>query len=739
MYARVLLDQKMDRELDYAIPEGMQGRIWVGSRVRVPLRQQLLLGTVLELQEQTQARGLREIHEVVGEEAVLSPVLLRMAQWISDYYCCPISAVVRSVLPNVIRRAEMSFKKQVFIYLTRSLADDERVALKQKSPKQHAVLEHLERVACPVLATELLAVCKANASSLSALVKKGLVEKRAEILRREPNSQDTFLDSPEIPLNTEQAQVFERVKQAIDDPQKHRPILLHGVTGSGKTEVYLQAIRYALQQNKNAIVMVPEIALTPQTVERFKSRFSDIQQQVAILHSNLSPGERHDEWHKIHQKQARIVIGARSAVFAPMAALGLIVVDEEHEYSYKQDEAPRYQGRDIAVLRASLEKCAVLLGSATPSLESFYNVTIGKYQLEKLLQRADDRQMPLIRVVDMRQQTRSRQAPSPLSMLLVSAIQKRLDAGEQTILFLNRRGFASAVICGACGYVCQCPNCSLALTYHQSNTRIACHLCGHTAVHPRRCPKCEDPSLLLSGQGTQKIEQAVSQLFKQAKVARMDTDTMVRKDSYREILSAFRSAKIDILVGTQMIAKGLHFPNVTLVGIINADTGLHMPDFRAGERTFQLLTQVAGRAGRGEVLGEVFVQTFTPFHPSIQFARHHDFAGFWEQESSFRKNCGYPPYTHMILLSLRSKHQQLASLTAESLARRLEKSRPEGVLLSPPAPAPLEKVAEYYRFHISLRGAAIRRMSRFVTEALSHQIIPQDVILSIDVDPYHLL
>lgn len=507
--------------------------------------------------------------------------------------------------------------------------------------------------------------------------------------------------------------------------------------GSGKTEIYLQAIQLVLDRGQTAIMLVPEISLTPQTVERFKSRFAASQHEVAVLHSHLSDGERHDEWHKIRSGRARIVIGARSAIFAPCANLGLIVVDEEHENTYKQEETPRYHGRDIAVLRGSMEKCAVLLGSATPSLESFHNAQLGKYELLRMTMRVDDKKMPFIRVVDLRME--SKKFGAILSEKLITAINDRLAKKEQTILFLNRRGFSTSLICAKCGHVCECPNCSVALTFHRAASRVVCHICGHQAVAPGKCPECADPGIKYSGTGTEKVEDAVAKLFSGAVVKRLDADVMTRKDAFRETLGAFKTGKIDILVGTQMIAKGLHFPNVTLVGIVNADLGLHMPDFRAGERTFSLLTQVAGRAGRGDVEGEVFVQSFTPFSPSIQFARHHDFDGFWEQEIEFRRQWDYPPFTHLVLIIIRSEHQQRGEFSAQTLHRRLSEGLPPGVTLSEPAPAPLEKSHGSYRFHLMLRTRAILKLSRHLRAVLEKLTFPEDVFVTVDVDAYQLL
>jgi primosomal protein N' (replication factor Y) len=588
-------------------------------------------------------------------------------------------------------------------------------------------------------AAQLLRKTSFDNQTLRALAKRGLIELREEAVERDPHADEEFIATTNLELNAEQVLALSKITAALATPDTAKPILLHGVTGSGKTELYLQAIRTALERGRSAIVLVPEISLTPQTVERFKSRFAEMHEIVAVLHSHLSQGERHDEWHKIHSGRARIVIGARSAVFAPLKELGLIIVDEEHETTYKQEEAPRYHARDVAVVRAKIEKCAVVLGSATPSLESYHNATSGKYELLTLTQRVDDQRMPLIRIVDLRLERRKEKIAPILSEKLSQAIAARLEKREQTILFLNRRGFSTSLLCSNCGEARNCPNCSVALTFHRHMARLSCHLCGHTAAVPKKCPECGKDALIYAGFGTEKVESTVSHFFPKANVRRMDADSMTRKEAYRETLRNFRTGKIDILVGTQMIAKGLHFPNVTLVGIINADLALHLPDFRAGERTFQLLTQVAGRAGRGERPGEVFVQTYTPFSPSIQFARHHDFAGYFQQELEFRERCDFPPFKHAILITVRSEHEARAKLSAETLVRRLKESLGPEFILGDTTPAPLEKLQGHFRFHILLRGEAIMRLSRLVRETLDKLPLPEDVLATVDVDPYQLL
>ena len=738
-YIRVIIDRAIHRELDYLVPETLAERVGIGSRVRVPFREKSALATVVAVLDHSEAKGLRPVEAIVGDAPTLSEELLELARWISAYYCCPIEAVMRSLLPQVIRRAEVGWKKQLFVQPARKIDNEEVEKLRRRAPRQAELLEAISHLEAPVRAADLLRQTSLDNQTLRALVKRGLAELREEAVVRDPHADEQFIATSNLVLNPEQLFALEEVTQALDLPGSARPILLHGVTGSGKTEIYLQAIRAALERGHSAIVLVPEISLTPQTVERFKGRFAEAQDTVAVLHSHLSQGERHDEWHKIHSGRARIAIGPRSAVFAPLKNLGLIVVDEEHENTYKQEEAPRYHARDVAVVRAKIEKCVVILGSATPSLESYHNATTGKYRLATLTQRIDEKQMPLIRIVDLRRERRKEKAAAILSEKLRAAIADRLEKSEQTILFLNRRGFSTSLLCSNCGEARDCPNCSVALTFHRHVTRLSCHLCGHTAAVPKKCPACGKDSLIYAGFGTEKVESTVSHIFPKATVRRMDADSMTRKEAYRETLRSFRTGQVDILVGTQMIAKGLHFPNVTLVGIINADLSLHLPDFRAGERTFQLLTQVAGRAGRGETPGEVFVQTYTPFSPSIQFARHHDFTGYFQQELEFRERCDFPPFKHAILITVRSAHEGRAKLSAETLKRRLKEALPEEFLLGDATPAPLEKLQGQFRFHILIRGEAIMRLSRLVRETLDKLPFPEDVTVTVDVDPYQLL
>lgn len=737
---RVLLDRSLDRPLDYLVPETMADKVGIGSRVRVPLQNRVLLGTVVALPEEGETSRMKEIADVLGDRPMLSPVLLELARWMATYYLCKEETALRTILPQVVRTAKLGHKQRKGVRILRSASDAELDTIAKRAPKQAAILALLrETPEQSIPLTSLEAELGAASAAVEALRRSGWVECVEIQEQRDPCAEDVFLPTTPLTLNEAQKTCLDAVVAALEHPAQHKPFLLHGVTGSGKTEVYLQAVQAALDRNQCALVLVPEISLAPQTVERFKSRFSAIQDEVAVLHSHLSDGERHDEWFKIHSGRARIVIGARSAVFAPLPRLGLIIVDEEHESSYKQEEMPRYHARDVAVMRARMEPCAILLGSATPSTESYHNTTTGKYTLLELPERVDNQSLPIIRILDLRTQRRKQGSDGLLSVPLQQAITDRLTKGEQVILFLNRRGYSTSLVCGACGHVCTCPDCSVALTYHRDEERLVCHVCGGTRRAPKVCPECADAGIRFSGVGTQKIEEAVKRFFPKARILRMDADSMSRKDAYRDAFLKFKKGQLDILIGTQMIAKGLHFPNVTLVGIINADMGLHLPDFRAGERTFQLLTQVAGRAGRGEMEGEVMVQTSTPAHPAIQFARHHDYPGFWEQEREFREQFRYPPFVRMILVTVRSEAESMAEFTAQTLHRRLAEQLPDEVFLGNAAPAPLTKAKGQFRYQLSLRGPKTAALGNHVRKVLERLTLPEDVFISVDVDPYSLL
>jgi primosomal protein N' (replication factor Y) len=743
--ARVTLELALGKEFDYLIPDDLEDQVQVGTRVKVPFAHRQVLGCVTALLDSSPHAHLRPILKTIGRQSFVTPRILELARWIGDYYCCPPEIALKSVLPEAVRKEKEGWREQLFVRALPAPEPDPKL-----SKRQREILE-MARAAKELPLQNLLRQANTTALTLRRLEDKGLLQIAPQISERDPYAREIILPTQPLSLHPEQERAVGQIIQALsaqgEGAGAHKPVfLLHGVTGSGKTEVYLQAIAHTLQQGKGAIVLVPEISLTPQTVERFKARFTSgpAHTSVAVLHSHLSAGERHDEWHKIRQGRARIVIGARSAVFAPVDPLGLVIVDEEHEHSYKQEEAPRYHARDVAVVRGRMENAVVLLGSATPSLESYFNAQKGKYRLLEMPTRADDKKMPVVRVVDMRQAARREKGLPIFSDQLKEAIHQRLERGEQSLLFLNRRGFATSLQCPLCGYVAHCPNCSLALTYHRQAGRLRCHICAYDVPVPAACPnlKCRNPAIRFAGMGTEKVEATLAKLFPRARVQRMDSDALKRKEDYRRILGDFRTGKTDILVGTQMIAKGLHFPNVTLVGIIYADLGLHIPDFRAGERTFQLLTQVAGRAGRGDVEGEVIVQAFTPFHPAIQYARRHDFAGFYEQEIEFRRQLKYPPLSRIALLLLKGRNEEKVKLSAAHVRREIEK-RTAGaagdLIIAGPAPAPLARAETMYRHQILLRTRQIARLSRTLAELSDALSLPEDVSMTIDIDPVDLM
>lgn len=731
--ARVAIDGSSDLEFDYRIPEELREALAIGSRVKVPLRQRNAKGTVLDLIDHEEPpKGLRDIEGLIHDRPIITPNLIKLANWMANYYCTTREHVLRAMLPEPVRAEEPPFRVRKSIRIVAHPSEEDLAVLRKRAPRQADVLEQLQLLKEPLLLSKV-----GNLAAAKALVKKGWARIEEQRVERDPHEEDEFIASEPLALMPQQEACLKTILTFMEEPDRP-PLLLHGVTGSGKTEVYLQAAAKALDNGQTVLVLVPEISLTPQTVERFKSRFADRQREIAVLHSHLSQGERFDEWHKIHRHEARIVIGARSAIFAPLDNLGLIIVDEEHESSYKQESTPRYHGRDVAVLRSRMENCAIVLGSATPSLESYQNVKRGKYSLLELTERVDDRSLPLIRVVDMRQESRKHKGPAILSERLRQEIEKRLTDHEQIILFLNRRGYSNSMQCVECGHVCGCAHCSTSLTYHLHEQRLICHICGYKQIAPRRCPNCKSPSVVYGGFGTERAEEVLKKVFPQARMARLDADVLQRKHRLKDTLRAFKARKLDLLIGTQMIAKGLHFPNVTLVGILNADLGLHLPDFRAGERTFQLLTQVAGRAGRGHLEGEVVVQTFTPHSPSIQFARHHDFEGYAAQEMEARSQFELPPFTHACLLHVRSRHDRLAEFTLENLCKRLKQGLPAGVLMSQPNPSPLERAQGMFRYQVMFRSTHSATMTRHLKSVLRGMTFPEEVFVIVDVDPYQL-
>jgi primosomal protein N' (replication factor Y) len=744
--ARVIPEVSLDRAFDYEIPDALAASMVLGAKVRVPFGRREITGYVVEFPDApiSTRHALKPVHAVLGQGAFLPPGLIELCQWLAQYYAVPLAAAFMSVLPPSVRRADAGFKQRLWVERLVVDLPVEAIEAMKKAPAQRAAWEHL-REHGPGWLAELAPGNKAAA--WRALAERNLISIAPRTQDRDPFLHSPVAETAPHEMNAEQLAALAMVREEMA-AERPRVILLHGVTGSGKTEIYLQAIGHVLALGQGALVLVPEIALTPQTVEQFRARFAGRKAGVAVLHSHLSAGERHDQWQHIRSGQARIVIGARSAVFAPMEKLGLIVVDEEHEYSYKQEESPHYQGRDVAVMRGHLERVPVLLGSATPSLESYHHAREGKYRLAELRSRVEDVQMPTTHILDIRGEAgrrgvdslgRDSKTPPLLAPRLIEAIRMRLERHEQAIIFLNRRGFATSLQCPQCGHIEMCPNCSVALTFHRRDDRLRCHLCNHAAPVPHACPECGHAPYKFSGTGTEKVEDALAAAFPQARIARMDSDNMRGKNAYEKTLGDFAAGRTDVLVGTQMIAKGFHFPRVTCVGVINADLALQMPDFRASERVFQLLMQVSGRSGRGELPGEVFVQTRAPFHPAIQFARHHDYHGFAEQELEFRRSLHYPPYERFILVTARGRNEEKTRFVIEQLAREIGRLELPGAEVTGPAPAPIAKVEGRYRFQLFLRTPKITAVTPRLRPLFIDRSWPDDVRVSIDVDPVDLL
>ena len=524
----------------------------------------------------------------------------------------------------------------------------------------------------PIERQKILSLLGISSSVIKSLVDKGILYESMQEVYRDPYQDRIFEHTEPLQLTEEQSVAIKPILQTIEE-KRHDVFLLYGITGSGKTEIYMQSIQKVLEEGREGIVLVPEISLTPQMVNRFKGRFGD---EVAVLHSGLSIGEKYDEWRKIQRKEVRVAVGARSAIFAPFENLGIIIIDEEHETSYKQEDNPRYHARDVAIERARTHNCPVILGSATPSLETFARAKKGVYQLLTLSKRMNDQSLPTVDIVDMREELREGNR-TMFSRVLYDKLQDRLMKKEQTVLFLNKRGHSSFVMCRDCGYVIQCPNCDISLTYHRYQQQMKCHYCGYEAVVPTICPECTSEHIRYFGTGTQKVEEELGKIFPEARVIRMDVDTTSRKGSHEKLLTAFQEGKADILLGTQMIAKGLDFPNITLVGVLSADTMLHLPDFRSSEKTFQLLTQVSGRAGRHELAGEVVIQTYSPEHYSIELAGQQDFDQFYQKEMMIRKIHQYPPFYYLALITV--SHEELMKVVdvtekiSVSLSSRLSK------------------------------------------------------------------
>ena len=734
-----------DKLLHYKVPDSMRASAAVGSLVRVPVGHAMRLGVIGAVGPPSDfpLDRLKSLVQVVYPFPALTADLLELARWMSVYYAAPLDSVIEAMIPAAVRRGAR-VKEGRFLSVARKMPREELAALSRKAPAQARLYAFLEGQIRPQPKGLLLSRTGSSAASVGALVARGILREDVTRIEREGYVDDRahgeLVAAQPHALNAEQAAAVEALAGPVA-AAKFGVTLLHGITGSGKTEVYLRAIQAALESGGGVILLVPEVALTPQTVARLRSRLEAIApgHRCVVWHSHLGEGERLDGWLALASGDVRVTVGARSAVFAPVRNLRLVVVDEEHEPAYKQDESPRYHGRDVAVMRARLCGAQCLLGSATPSLESHANAVAGKYRLLRLTQRVDSRSLPSFTVVDMRIEVMRQRGVTSLSRALVEAMQARFELREQTILFINRRGYSSSMQCRKCGCVEECPHCSVSMTYHRSDETLRCHLCGEQRPAPVRCTRCGAPDIRWRGLGTQRVEEAVRRVLPRARIERMDTDTMTRKNRFREILGDFRRGKIDVLVGTQMIGKGLDFPNVTLVGLVDADLSMHIPDFRANERTFQLLVQVAGRAGRGDRAGEVVVQSFTPQAEAIQFARHADFTGFAEAELAVRREFGYPPQRHLIRHLFRGPNPDKLKFFSEQWAKRVRDALGGRVELRGPAPAPIEKIRDEYRWQLWYFVASVTRVIGDLSRLRDGFEWPDGITQMLDVDPMNLV
>ncbi|CAN5403647.1 primosomal protein N' [soil metagenome] len=738
MFAEIVFDRPLDTLYTYAIPDALRDRVTMGVRVACPFGRgdKLTDGFVVGITDSQPTRAVKTIAEVHDDLALVDDHLLKLTRWIADYYLCGWGQVLHAVVPAAVRD-KAGTREVTFIEAIQYEGE-----LPKLTPKQQQAYDLLQLAREPKMLANL-ARQLGGVTPLNALAEKGLARKFSE---RVDSTTVTHVE-PEVlaaatqhlTLNEDQTRVWETLEPAMLSGGYH-PFLLHGITGSGKTELYLRAIDTVVKQGREAIVLVPEISLTPQTIERFQGRGG----RVAVMHSHLSNAERGRYWRRIAAGEINVVVGARSAVFAPTRKLGLIVIDEEHESSFKQDSTPRYHARDTAVMRARLANIPILLGSATPSLESWHNAhRPGGYTLVSLPNRVANRPLPHVKLVDLRHEAKTPGKPTPIGPTLEKAVNESLKAGGQVILLLNRRGFNTHIHCPGCGHVAQCAHCDLSLTFHRDHAAMVCHYCGWETAPFHQCPACGTTAVKYQGLGTEKLEEEVTAMFPQAVISRMDSDTTSKAGSHRRLLDDFKVGKSQILLGTQMIAKGLDFPNVTLVGVVNADVGLHLPDFRAAERTFQLLAQVAGRAGRGDKGGHVLIQTFTPEHPAIILAAKHDFINFATQEMLHRKEHQYPPYQRLARLIIRSEDSKAAETFAETLAGAFKQAlmRPskEQLRLLGPAECPVFRLNGFYRFHFQLQSVSSQRLHEVLREVIAVAKVPGGVEFQVDIDPYSMV
>jgi primosomal protein N' (replication factor Y) (superfamily II helicase) len=727
-----------------------------GMRVRVPFSGRKLIGWVVgEAAPPRELKRIRDVDEVLDAEPSAPADVLALCRWISGYYLTPLGMVLRGAVPALLSdtgRSAAPERTRRVLRICRELPSlTVRDEVFGRAHRQRECYELLEQMGGRADVQHLGETLGYSAAVIRGLVERGLAELTDERRDRDPFADFDPGSPARHPPTPAQTDALTALRAAASAPEA-APFLLYGVTGSGKTLVYIELLRHVVQQQgRGAIVLVPEIALTPQTVARFRAEFGDI---VAVLHSALSDGERYDAWRALREGRRRIAIGARSAIFAPVPDLGAIIVDEEHEASYKQSEAPRYHAREVAVVRAGAAGAVCVLGSATPALESWHNVQRGKYSLLRLPERVEGRPLPPVQVIDLRRERElEAQAPVPragpliLAEPLVDGIHERLRCGEQCILLLNRRGYATFVQCRACGHVWHCGECNVSLTYHRGRKRLVCHYCMHDEAPPDQCSECRSGDVSFRGVGTEQVERAVAELFPQARIARMDVDTTSAKWAHHEILQRVGAGEIDILLGTQMIAKGLDFPNVTLVGVINADVAMNLPDFRASERTFQLLTQVAGRAGRGPKGGLVLIQTSLPSHYAIRTAVLHDYESFAERELQVRSEPEYPPHTRLANVVISGTDERSVQDAAHEaadwvLALLQQRGAADAVTLTGPAPCAIDRIRGRWRWHFLLRSRSARALGGVCREFQHrHDLKPgrAELRVILDRDPVSLL
>ncbi|OEK27647.1 primosomal protein N' [Staphylococcus saprophyticus] len=802
MIAKVIVDipsKSVDFTFDYIIPIRLQSMIQIGMRVIVPFGPRTIQGYVMKITDQPDSNidinKLKEIKEIQDIKPELTEELIQFTEWYNNYFVTKRISMLEVMLPSAIKAKytkvfsiedtnalpetlagkfdssghyafkaaqqnddltqiapllkqgivsevtllsqNVNKKKQRAICVVEGFNYDSVLNSLEKSKKQYELYAFLLDEQHRIVLLKDIEAMGYSKSSVDTLIRKGFVEKYDAVVERDPFETRVFEQDVKQHLTSDQQRAFEAISEKIH-AHEQCTYLLHGVTGSGKTEVYLQTIEEVLNLNRQAMMLVPEIALTPQMVLRFKRRFGD---EVAVLHSGLSKGERYDEWQKIRDGKARVSVGARSSVFAPFKNLGMIIIDEEHESSYKQEDYPRYHARDIAQWRSEYHQCPLILGSATPSLESFARAEKGVYELLSLPNRVNQQALPEVEIVDMREELNSGNR-SMFSNQLRDAIQQRLDNQEQIVLFLNRRGYASFMLCRDCGHVPQCPNCDISLTYHKSTDQLKCHYCGHQEVPPNQCPNCESEHIRQMGTGTQRVEELLQEAFQEARIIRMDVDTTSRKGAHEKLLNDFGSGKGDILLGTQMIAKGLDFPNITLVGVLNADTMLNLPDFRANERTYQLLTQVAGRAGRHEKEGQVLIQTYNPDHYAIKDVQENDYTAFFQKEMNYRKIGKYPPYFFLINFTIAHKEMKKVMEASKHIHKILLQHLTDKALVLGPSPAALSRINNEYRFQILVkykREPALHEALKYLDDYYHDQYLKEKLSLKIDIAPQMMM